>query len=176
MPGATKNPIMDLVFVQERQTPLAKPAPHAISQNLGGRGHRRNPHLHLSQHRICHTRRRIPRRHWPAIQRLRLEQIAIADTSEASSLDTPITLGEFIVHQQNLINYTNRLVHASQNQQRDEINNTFIRLVGELETQRQQDLLRIDRGLQILYNTQETRYDHILRQMPIKRVPANQPY
>ncbi len=99
------------------------------------------------------------------------EQIAIADTTEASSLDTPITLGEFIVHQQNLIDYTNRLVQTSQNQQRDEVNNTFIRLVGELETQRQQDLLRIDRGLQILYNTYETRYDHILRQIaPVKNI------
>ena len=104
------------------------------------------------------------------------KQIAITDTSEAPSLDAPITLGEFIIHQQNLINYTNRLVQESQNQQRNEVNNTFIRLVGELETQRQQDLLRIDRGLQILYNTQETRYDHILRQMPVKRVPVNQPY
>ena len=93
------------------------------------------------------------------------EQIAITDTTEVPSLDAPITLGEFIIHQQNLINYTNRLVQESQNQQRDEINNTFIRLVGELETQRQQDLLRIDRGLQILYNTQETRYGHILTQM-----------
>ena len=81
------------------------------------------------------------------------ERVAIADTTEVSSLDDPITLGEFIVHQQNLIDYTNRLVQTSQNQQRDEVNNTFIRLVGELETQRQQDLLRIDRGLQILYNT-----------------------
>ena len=104
------------------------------------------------------------------------EQIAIADTTEDASLNAPITLGEFIIHQQNLIDYTHRLVQTSQNQQRDEVNNTFIRLVGELETQRQQDLLRIDRGLQILYNTQENRYDHILRQMPVKRVPANQPY
>ena len=104
------------------------------------------------------------------------EQIAIADTSEVISLDAPITRGEFIIHQQNLIDYTHRLVQTSQNQQRNEINNTFIRLVGELETQRQQDLLRIDRGLQILYNTQENRYDHILRQMPVKRVPVNQPY
>ena len=104
------------------------------------------------------------------------EQIAIADTSEVISLDAPITRGEFIIHQQNLIDYTHRLVQTSQNQQREEINNTFIRLVGELETQRQQDLLHIDRGLQILYNTQETRYDHILRQMPVKRVPVNQPY
>ena len=94
-----------------------------------------------------------------------LEQIAIADTSEVPSLDTPITLGEFIIHQQNLIDYTNRLVQISQNQQRDEINNTFIRLVSELETQRQQDLLRIDRGLHILYNAQENRYGHILTQM-----------
>ncbi len=94
-----------------------------------------------------------------------LEQIAIADTSEVPSLDAPITLGEFIIHQQNLIDYTNRLVQTSQNQQRDEINNTFIRLVGELETQRQQDLLRIDRGLHILYNAQENRYGHILTQM-----------
>ncbi len=93
------------------------------------------------------------------------ERIAIADTTEVSSLDTPITLGEFIAHQQNLIDYTNRLVQTSQNQQRDEVNSTFTRLVGELQTQRQQDLLRIDRGLQILYNTQETRYDHILQQM-----------
>ena len=93
------------------------------------------------------------------------EQTAIADTTEVPSLDAPITLGEFIIHQQNLIDYTNRLVQTSQNQQRNEINNTFIRLVGELETQRQQDLLRIDRGLQILYNTQETRYGHILTQM-----------
>ncbi|MCY3870741.1 MAG: zf-HC2 domain-containing protein [Gemmatimonadetes bacterium] len=104
------------------------------------------------------------------------EQIAITDTSKDASLDAPITLGEFIIHQQNLINYTNRLVQESQNQQRNEVNNTFIRLVSELETQRQQDLLRIDRGLQILYNTQEIRYDHILRQMPVKRVPVNQPY
>ena len=93
------------------------------------------------------------------------EQIAIADTSEVPSLDAPITLGEFIIHQQNLIDYTNRLVQTSQNQQRNEINNTFIRLVSELETQRQQDLLRIARGLQILYNTQETRYGHILQQI-----------
>ncbi len=99
------------------------------------------------------------------------ERVAIADTTEVSSLDDPITLGEFIVHQQNLIDYTNRLVQTSQNQQRDEVNNTFIRLVGELETQRQQDLLRIDRGLQILYNTYETRYDHILRQIaPVKNI------
>ena len=104
------------------------------------------------------------------------EQIAIADTSEVISLDAPITLGEFIIHQQNLIDYTNRLVQTSQNQQREEINSAFIRLVSELETQRQQDLLRIDRGLQILYNTQENRYDHILQQMPVKRVPVNQPY
>ena len=89
----------------------------------------------------------------------------ITNTNEVPSLDTPITLGEFIIHQQNLIDYTNRLVQESQNQQRNEVNNTFIRLVGELETQRQQDLLRIDRGLQILYNTQETRYDRILTQM-----------
>ena len=93
------------------------------------------------------------------------EQIAIADTTEASTLDDPITLGEFIAHQQNLIDYTNRLVQTSQNQQRDEVNSTFIRLVGELKTQRQQDLLRIDRGLQILYNAQENRYGHILTQM-----------
>ncbi len=93
------------------------------------------------------------------------EQIAIADTTEVPSLDTPITLGELIIHQQNLIDYTNRLVQESQNQQRNEINNTFIRLVGELQTQRQQDLLRIDRGLQTLYNTHATRYDHILTQM-----------
>ena len=93
------------------------------------------------------------------------EQIAIADTSEVISLDTPITRGEFIIHQQNLIDYTHRLVQTSQNQQRNEINNTFIRLVGELETQRQQDLLRIDRGLHILYNTQENHYGHILTQM-----------
>ena len=93
------------------------------------------------------------------------ERVAIADTSEVSTLDTPITRSEFIIHQQNLIDYTNRLVQESQNQQRDEINNTFIRLVGELETQHQQDLLRIDRGLQTLYNTYETRYDHILAQM-----------
>ncbi len=99
------------------------------------------------------------------------EQTAITDTSEVSTLNAPITLGEFIIHQQNMIDYTNRLVHAAQNQQRDEINNTFIRLVSELETQRQQDLLRIDRGLQILYNTQETRYDHILRQIaPVKNI------
>ena len=100
----------------------------------------------------------------------------ITNTNEVPSLDTPITLGEYIIYQQNLIDYTNRLVQESQNQQRDEVNNTFIRLVSELETQRQQDLLRIDRGLQILYNTQETRYNHILRQMPVKRVPVNQPY
>ena len=93
------------------------------------------------------------------------ERVTIADTTEVPSLDAPITLGEFIIHQQNLIDYTNRLVQTSQNQQRNEVNNTFIRLVGELETQRQQDLLHIDRGLQILYNTQETRYDHILRQI-----------
>ena len=93
------------------------------------------------------------------------EQITIADTSEVISLDAPITRGEFIIHQQNLIDYTNRLVQTSQNQQRAEVNNTFIRLVGELETQRQQDLLRIDRGLQILYNAQENRYGHILTQM-----------
>ena len=106
------------------------------------------------------------------------EQTAIASTTEGPSLNAPITLGEFIIHQQNLIDYTNRLVQTSQNQQRDEINNTFIRLVSELETQRQQDLLHIDRGLQILYNTQETRYDHILRQMtsvkdqPFRTIPA----
>ena len=87
------------------------------------------------------------------------------NTTEVPLLDTPITLGEFIIHQQNLINYTNRLVQESQNQQRNEVNNTFIRLVSELETQRQQDLLHIDRGLQILYNTQENRYGHILTQM-----------
>ena len=94
-----------------------------------------------------------------------IEQTATANTTEVPPLDAPITLGEFIIHQQNLIDYTNRLVQESQNQQRNEVNNTFIRLVSELETQRQQDLLRIDRGLQILYNTQETRYDRILTQM-----------
>lgn len=113
------------------------------------------------------------------------EQIVIADTSEVISLDAPITLGEFIIHQQNLIDYTQRLVQTSQNQQRDEVNNTFIRLVGELETQRQQDLLHIDRGLQILYNTQENRYNHILRQIApvydnaveIHEIPVqNRPY
>ena len=93
------------------------------------------------------------------------EQIAIADTSEVISLDAPITRGEFIIHQQNLIDYTHRLVQTSQNQQRAEVNNTFIRLVSELENQRQQDLLHIDRGLQILYNAQENRYGHILRQI-----------
>ena len=93
------------------------------------------------------------------------ERVTIADTTEVPSLDAPITLGEFIIHQQNLIDYTHRLVQTSQNQQRNEVNNTFIRLVNELETQRQQDLLHIDRGLQILYNTQETRYGHILTQM-----------
>lgn len=99
------------------------------------------------------------------------ERVTIADTTEVPSLDAPITLGEFIIHQQNLIDYTNRLVQTSQNQQRNEVNNTFIRLVGELETQRQQDLLHIDRGLQTLYNIQETRYDHILRQIaPVKNI------
>ena len=99
------------------------------------------------------------------------ERVTIADTTEVPSLDAPITLGEFIIHQQNLIDYTNRLVQTSQNQQRNEVNNTFIRLVNELETQRQQDLLHIDRGLQILYNTQETRYNHILRQIaPVKNI------
>ena len=113
------------------------------------------------------------------------EQTATVNTTEVPSLDAPVTLGEFIIHQQNLIDYTNRLVQESQNQQRNEVNNTFIRLVSELETQRQQDLLRIDRGLQILYNTQETRYDHILRQIApvydkaveINSVPVdNRPY
>lgn len=93
------------------------------------------------------------------------ERVAIANTTEVPSLDAPITLGEFIIHQQNLIDYTHHLVQTSQNQQREEINNTFIRLVNELETQRQQDLLHIDRGLHILYNAQENRYGHILTQM-----------
>ena len=64
-----------------------------------------------------------------------------------------------------MIDYTNRLVQTSQNQQRDEINNTFIRLVGDSKPSAKQDLLRIDRGLHILYNAQENRYGHILTQM-----------
>ena len=140
-PGATKNPTWTSSSCKNAN-PLAKPVSHATSQNLGCCGswicHRRNPHLHLSQHRICHTRRRIH-----AAIGLRssapLEQTAIANTTEVPSLNAPITLGEYIIHQQNLIDYTNRLVQTSQNQQRNEINNTFIRLVSELETQRQQD-------------------------------------
>ena len=99
------------------------------------------------------------------------------DTSETLPLDASITRGEFIAYQQDLIDYTHRLVHASQNQQRDEVNSTFIRLVSEIETQRQQDLQRIDRGLQILYNKQEIRLNHILQQIPFERVSAaaNQP-
>ena len=103
------------------------------------------------------------------------EQIAVDDTSETHPLDAPITLGELIVHQQNLIDYANRLVRASQNRQRDEVNSTLIHLMRELETQRQQDLQRIDRGLWILHNTRGTRYDNTLQQMPLAPAEKNQP-
>lgn len=99
--------------------------------------------------------------------------IAVADTSETHPLDAPITLGEWIVHQQNLIDYTHRLVRASQSRQRDEVNSALINLVRELETQRQQDLQRIDRGLWILQNARGTRYDDPLQQMPFGQ--ENQP-
>ena len=104
-----------------------------------------------------------------------LEQLAVPDTSETHPLDMPITLGELIVHQQNLIDYTNRLVHASQNRQRDEVNSALIQLVRELETQRQQDLQRIDRGLQILYNTQGMPFGQKNRPTPIIPTGGNPP-
>ena len=103
------------------------------------------------------------------------EQLAVHDTSETHPLDAPITLGELIVHQQNLIDYTNRLVHASQNRQRDEVNSTLIQLVRELETQRQQDLQRIDRGLQIFYNTQGMPFGQKNRPTPIIPTGGNPP-
>lgn len=172
-----ENPNMDLVFVQERQTLWQNLLPTQYPKTWVAAGAAIAAILIFTFLNIefairdgaFHTSIGLRSSDPP-------EQIAIADTSEVISFDAPITRGEFIIHQQNLIDYTHRLVQTSQNQQRNEINNTFIRLVGELETQRQQDLLRIDRGLQILYNTQETRYDHILRQMPVKRVPVNQPY
>ena len=97
------------------------------------------------------------------------------DTSETHPLDAPITLGELIVHRQNLIDYTNRLVHASQNRQRDEVNSALIQLVRELETQRQQDLQRIDRGLQILYNTRGMPFGQKNRPTPIIPTGGNTP-
>ena len=101
------------------------------------------------------------------------EQIVSADTTSQS--ETPVTWNEFVAQQKNMIDYTNRLVQASEDRQRDDVNSTFIRLVRELETQRQQDLQRVDRGMQVLYNTQETRYDNLLRQMPLERLPATMP-
>ena len=101
------------------------------------------------------------------------ERVAVADTSETHPLDAPITLGEWIVHQQNLIDYANHLVRASQNRQRDEVNSALIHLVRELETQRRQDLQRIDRGLWMLHNARGTRYDNPLQQMPFGQ--KNQP-
>lgn len=187
-----EKPDMDLVFVQERQTLWQNLLPKRYPKTWATAGAAIAAILIFTFLNIefairdgaFHTSIG-PRSSDPP------ERVAITDTSEVLSLDAPITLGEFIIHQQNLINYTNRLVQTSQNQQRDEVNNTFIRLVGELETQRQQDLLRIDRvlgqmdsvknipletqrqqnllhidrGLQTLYNTYETRYDHILTQM-----------
>ena len=153
-----ENPDMDLVFVQERQTLWQNLLPTRYPKTWTAAGVAIAAILIFTFLNIEFS---IRDGAFHAAIGLRssdsLEQIAIADT--------PITLGEFIIHQQNLIDYTNRLVQTSQNQQRDEINNTFIRLVGELETQRQQDLLRIDRGLHILYNAQENRYGHILTQM-----------
>jgi len=101
------------------------------------------------------------------------EQLTVTDTSGASQSETPVTWNEFVTQQQNMIDYTNHLVQTSEDRQRDDVNSTFIRLVRELETQRQKDLQRVDRGLQVLYNTQETRYDHLLRQMPLERLPTN---
>ena len=176
-----EKPNMDLVFVQERQTLWQNlfPTRHPKSWAAAGAGFAIAAILIFTFFNIEFA---IRDGAFHAAIGLRssdpIEQTAIADTSEVPSLNAPITLGEYIIHQQNLIDYTNRLVQTSQNQQRDEINNTFIRLVSELETQRQQDLLHIDRGLQILYNTQETRYDHILRQMtsvkdqPFRTIPT----
>ena len=167
-----EKPNLDLVFVQERQTPWQNLLPTRYPKTWAAAGVAIAAILIFTFLNIefairdsaFHTAIGLRSSDPP-------ERVAIADTSEVSTLDDPITLGEFIAHQQNLIDYTNRLVQTSQNQQRDEVNNTFIRLVGELKTQRQQDLLRIDRGLQILYNTQETRYDHILRQIaPVKNI------
>ena len=165
-----EKPNMDLIFVKERQTPWQNLLPTRYPKTWAAAAI-----AAILIFTFLNIEFAIQDGAFHAAIGLRSsdppERVAIADTSEVSSLDTPITLGEFIVHQQNLIDYTNRLVHASQNQQRDEVNGAFIRLVGELETQRQQDLLRIDRGLQILYNTQETRYDHILRQIaPVKNI------
>ena len=103
------------------------------------------------------------------------ERIAATDTSETHPLDAPITFGELIVHQQNLIDYTNRLVHASQNRQRDEVNSALIQLVRELETQREQDLQRIDRGLQILYDTRGMPFGQKNRPTPIIPTGGNTP-
>lgn len=103
------------------------------------------------------------------------ERIAANDTSETHPLDAPITFGELIVHQQNLIDYTNRLVHASQNRQRDEVNSALIQLVRELETQREQDLQRIDRGLQILYDTRGMPFGQKNRPTPIIPTGGNTP-
>ena len=161
-----ENPDMDLVFVQERQTLWQNLLPTRYPKTWTAAGVAIAAILIFTFLNIefsirdgaFHTAIGLRSGDPP-------ERVAIADTSEVSSLGAPITRGEFIIHQQNLIDYTNRLVHASQNQQRDEVNGAFIRLVGELETQRQQDLLRVDRGLQILYNTQEIRYGHILGQM-----------
>ena len=100
-------------------------------------------------------------------------QVAKTNTSETETLHTPISRDEFITYQQEMLSYTNRLVEMAEKQQRDDVNRTFIRLVRELETQRQQDLQRVDRGLQVLYNTQENHYDNLLRQMPLERLPAN---
>lgn len=103
------------------------------------------------------------------------ERIAATDTSETHPLDAPITFGELIVHQQNLIDYTNRLVHASQNRQRDEVNSALIQLVRELESQREQDLQRIDRGLQILYDTRGMPFGQKNRPTPIIPTGGNTP-
>ncbi|MYD62493.1 MAG: zf-HC2 domain-containing protein, partial [Gemmatimonadetes bacterium] len=153
-----EKPDMDLVFVQERQTLWQNLLPRRYSKTWATAGAAIAAILIFTFLNIefairdgaFHTSISLRSSDSP-------ERVTIADTTEVPSLDAPITLGEFIIHQQNLIDYTNRLVQTSQNQQRNEVNNTFIRLVNELETQRQQDLLHIDRGLQILYNTQETR-------------------
>lgn len=159
-----EKPDMDLVFVQERQTLWQNLLPTRYPKTWATAGVAIAAILIFTFLNIefairdgaFHTSIG-PRSSDPSEQ--------ITNTTEVPSLDAPITLGEFIIHQQNLIDYTNRLVQTSQNQQRNEVNNTFIRLVNELETQRQQDLLHIDRGLHILYNVQENRYGHILTQM-----------
>ena len=97
------------------------------------------------------------------------EQIAQTDTGRTEIRNIPVSREEFTAYQQDAFALTRALIQASESRQRDDINNSLISLIKELQHQRQTDLKRVSQDMRYIYETGQTRYLSLLETVSPKR-------